>query len=140
MTSALVFDFGERRIGIACANRLTNTASPLTTLLAKAGVPQWLELDRLVKEWAPDVLVVGLPQHAAGGDSPMTGRVREFARTLAERYQRPLETVDERFTSTEATDLLRETRRRGLKARRVRKEDVDSLAATLIAESWLQRG
>jgi putative Holliday junction resolvase len=136
--NALVFDFGERRIGIATANRRAGTASALTTLRAHAGTPDWLELDALVKEWQPQVLVVGLPRNTDGTDSPMTARAQAFAAMLVTRYALPAETLDERFTSTEAESLLRERRRSGLMPRRVRDGDIDSLAAQLIAESWLR--
>lgn len=134
-----MFDFGERRIGVATANSITGTTSALTTVAAKAGVPDWVTIDRLVREWAPDVFVVGVPQDPGGNDSPMTARIREFAKALGERYGRAVDSVDESFTSTEATAMLRERRRVGLKTRRIRKEDVDSLAASLIAEAWLQQ-
>ena len=68
----------------------------------------------------------------------MTLRSREFADRLAERYELPIETVDERLTSEEATMELKEQRRTGLRTKRLRKEDIDSISARLIAESWLR--
>ncbi len=64
--SALVFDHGGRRIGVAVANRSPRLASPLLTLPARDGVPDWPALDRLVKEWNPGQLVVGVPYNGAG--------------------------------------------------------------------------
>lgn len=135
---ALVFDFGTRRIGVAAANRLAGTATPLATLAAADGAPDWREMAALIREWQPQVLVVGLPRNADGSDSDMTARVRGFARWLQQRSGLPIEEVDERFTSVEAGELLREQRRAGTRKRRVRPGDIDRMAARLIAETWLR--
>ncbi len=137
---ALVFDFGDRRIGVAFANLQLETAAPVTTLSAQDGEPNWQQLDELLAEWCPAMLVVGLPYNMNGSESSVTVRARAFAKRLRDRYDRPVELLDERLTSAEASMLLREQRRSGLRKRRVRREDVDSLAAQLIAESWLRRG
>lgn len=138
--SALVFDFGERRIGVASANRSANTASALVTLQARGGVPDWRTLDGVMREWQPGTLVVGLPLNADGTDSAAADGARSFAAALAQRYGLPVETLDEGFTSAEAVARLRERRRQGLMKRRVRPGDVDRVAAQLIAESWLRGG
>jgi putative Holliday junction resolvase len=135
---ALVFDFGERRIGVASANALGGTASGLATLAARDGRPVDLRLDELLHEWRPDLLVVGLPYNDDGSESSMTGRAREFADWLAGQTGLPVEMVDERYTSAEAESILRDQRQEGTKKRRTRKQDIDRLAARLIAESWLR--
>jgi putative holliday junction resolvase len=137
--SALVFDFGERRIGVASANRRSETASPLKTLAAYAGEPDWPALASLVREWQPQVLVVGLPLNVDGTESAMTARTRTFIGALEQRFGLGVETVDERYTSAEASALLREQRRAGTMRRRVRPGDLDSMAAVLMAESWLRQ-
>ena len=134
----LALDFGLRRIGVACGNSLTGTASALTTINADNGCPNWTELDQLVNEWMPDVFVLGLPYNKEGGESEMTATVRRFAAELQMRYPLPTEFVDERYTSAEASALLKEQRRQGARNKRVQKSDVDSLAAQLIAESWMR--
>lgn len=136
--NALAFDFGTRRIGVATASRVAGSATALTTLAARDGTPNWPVLDALMREWQPQVLVVGLPKNADGSESEMTARATAFAATLAQRYRLPTEMVDERFTSAEAEELLRERRRTGAMTRRVREGDVDSLAAQLIAETWVR--
>lgn len=135
---ALVFDFGERRLGVAFANPLAGTAMELTTLPARAGAPEWRTVDKLVLDWEPDMLVVGVPYNMDDSESPMTARAREFAAQLSTRYGLPVETMDERLTSAEASMMLREQRRDGRRKRRVRRADVDRVAARLIAESWLR--
>jgi putative Holliday junction resolvase len=138
--SALAFDYGTRRIGVALTNPVLSTARELCTVPARNGVPAWPEIDALVAMWQPGVLVVGLPYNADGSESAMTERTRGFAGELAGRYGLPVESVDERYTSAEASELLRERRRSGTMQRRVRDGDVDRLAARLIAETWLREG
>ena len=133
----LALDFGLRRIGIATANRISNTASALTTVAARDGEPDWATLDQLVADWEPDILVLGLPYNTDGSDSKMTARVRLFQQQLATRYSLRVATTDERYTSAEAELLLKTARQKGTKRKPIRKEEVDSLAAQLIAESWL---
>jgi len=135
----LALDFGLRRIGIATANSITGTANALTTIVSRDGEPDWTALDQLIADWEPDILVLGLPYNTDGSDSKMTTRVRHFQKQLAARYELQVATVDERFTSVEAEAQLKSARQQGTKSKRVNKEDVDSLAAQLIAESWLNQ-
>ena len=136
--TALVFDYGRRRIGVAIANRLSNTATGLTVVTARDGNPDWRALDQLMQEWGPDVLVSGLPYNADGSESEMTAEVTAFTEELAGRYALDVQTIDERLTSAEAETMLREQRQTGARRRRIRKEDVDRTAALLIAQSWLR--
>jgi putative Holliday junction resolvase len=128
----LAFDFGARRIGVATGNALTRTASPLVTLANASDVP-WSGIDRLVAEWRPGQLVVGLP----GEHSAILPRVRAFAAELGQRYGLPVAAVDEATTSEAARSEISAARRSGLKRSRVAKGDVDKLAACLIAEQWM---
>lgn len=135
--SALAFDYGERRIGVAYANCATGTATALKTLAARDGRPATQDIQSLIQEWQPDALVVGVPYNPDGSDSPMATRAKEFSSRLGEQHGLPIDLVDERLTSQEAAAMLREQRRTGQKKRKVRRGDIDSLAARLIAESWL---
>lgn len=130
----LAFDFGLRRLGVATGNLLTRTATPLTTLDAGAG-PPWSEIDMLVRDWAPDTIVVGVPVAERG--SATEERIREFVAALEQRYSRPVDTVDEALSSRAAASDLREHRRERRLRRRVQKSDVDRHAARLIAEQWM---
>ena len=130
----LAFDFGLRRLGVATANLETRTASPLTTLRVDRE-PPWAELDRIVAEWQPGRLVVGVPE----GDSAaaVARRARQFAAAIGSRYALPVATVDEMLTSVEAEATLAENRRSGYLRRRVGRGQVDRVAACLIAEQWM---
>jgi putative Holliday junction resolvase len=135
--SILALDFGTRRIGVATGSCITGTASALTTLSSVTGEPNWSQLEALLKEWMPDLIALGLPFNSDGSDSEMTRVVHEFADELKTRFGIPVELVDERYTSAEAEALLKEQRRRGIRTKKLKKEDVDAVAAQLIAESWL---
>jgi putative holliday junction resolvase len=82
----LGFDFGTRRIGVAVGQRVTGTASALTTLAARDGQPDWAEIARLIDTWHPDALVVGLPLALDGGHSDVTRAAERFARRLHGRF------------------------------------------------------
>lgn len=133
--SFLGFDYGARRIGVAIGQELTRTAEPLTTLAASAGRPDWVALDKLVAEWRPDALVVGLPLNMDGTEHEVSEAARRFGNRLQGRYNLPVHLVDERLSSIEAESHLRESRLP--KQKRHAKEAIDQVAARLILESWL---
>jgi putative Holliday junction resolvase len=135
----LAFDFGQRRIGIACGDTVSRSASHARALTCGAqGVP-WEAVDALLREWRPAVLVVGLPYNVDDSESAAAARARSFASALAARYALPVELVDERYSSMEALDRLREARSSGLRKRRVVKSDVDAGAARVILERWFSQ-
>ena len=135
----LALDYGRRRIGLATASTIGGIASALRTLPARAGEPNWQQLDELIAEWQPDLLVIGLPLNVDGTESEMSAEARQFAETLQSRYKLPAEFIDERYTSAEAEDQLQHERRLGVKKKKLKKEDIDARAAQIIAASWLQR-
>ena len=135
----VALDYGARRIGVATGSCLTGAATPLTTLNARKGEPDWPALDEIVGEWQPDLLVVGLPYNADGTDSAMTSIVRDFAAAVQSRYELQVELIDERYTSMEAEAHLKDERRRGVRNKKLTKQDVDAKAAQIIAESWMQK-
>lgn len=133
----LGIDFGQRRMGLASGNTLTGTARPLPTLHHR-GDP-FPQLDRVLKEWRPGQVVIGLPLARDGGDSDFTRTVREFAALLAEHHpELDVRLHDERYSSRHADRQFAEARRAG-RARRRDARNLDSLAAAIIVESWLAR-
>jgi len=133
----LAFDFGHRRIGVAVGQQITASANPVGTVSNGPDGPDWPQISRWVAEWRPDRFVVGLPLHADGSRSDLSTDALDFARELA-RYERPVESVDERFTSMEAREMLKQERAKGRRGR-IRKQTIDATAAMLIAERWLTR-
>lgn len=99
--SYLSFDFGTKRVGVASGNTLMRQASPLRTVAAE-GDARFAAIGKLITEWQPDVLVVGVPFHPDGAEHDNTRRARRFARQLHGRYGLPVHEVDERYTTVEA--------------------------------------
>ena len=118
------FDFGLKRIGVATANTTTMIATPLTILRAHSGVPDWIAVSRIIDEWTPDLLVIGLPVNMDGSDGELSSRAKKFARRLSARFNKRTVMIDERLTSHEAKKI------------RPHKK-IDDLAATFILETWL---
>ncbi len=131
----LAFDYGTRRIGIASGDTLTGTARTLTTLECQNALP-WAAIDRLVGEFQPALLVVGLPYNMDGTPTLLTEASRAFAADLLVRYRKDVALVDERLSSREAEAQLRAARASGLKRRRIVHADVDMVAARILLERW----
>ncbi|GAA0508185.1 Holliday junction resolvase RuvX [Tatumella terrea] len=128
----LGFDFGTKSIGIAVGQQLTGTARPLTAIKAQDGIPDWSQIEKLLKEWQPDLVVVGLPLNMDGTEQPLTARARKFANRLHGRFGIAVELQDERLSTVEArADLFEHG---GYKA--LSKGNVDSGSAVIILESW----
>ena len=132
----LSFDFGFRRIGIAVGQSATRTASTLETVIHR-DQPDWDAIDRLVREWKPELFVVGLPLNSAGEETDMTLAARSFGQALARRYERECTFVDERLSSRAAQDRFTEMRAGGALKRKDAGK-LDSMAAQIILENWLQ--
>jgi len=129
----LGFDYGTKRIGVAVGQDITRTVSPLTTLHSQNNKPDWDAIGKLITEWQPDRLVVGLPLHLDGSSQALTERVQRFGNQLKGRYNLPVEMVDERLTSHEAETEL------ATRGGKTAKADIDALAAALILQSWLDQ-
>ena len=134
-TTILAFDFGLRRIGVAVGQSVTGSASPLAVVTNRDTGVDHSAIAALIREWRPSRLVVGMPAHADGSDSDMQKPVLAFIDELR-RYDLPITTVDERYTSVEAERVLKEARAAGTRGR-ISKEDIDSAAAVFIAERYL---
>jgi putative Holliday junction resolvase len=132
----LAFDFGLRRIGVACGDTLSRSASALEVVPAGSNGPRWELIGSLMRDWQPDMAVVGLPYNVDGSDSNMTGAARGFAAELARRFRIEVALVDERYSSLEAESRLKAARESGLRRGRVAKSDVDAAAACVILERW----
>lgn len=104
--SALAFDFGSKRIGVAFGQSLTGTAQALPILRSRDGIPDWDEVAKLIDTWQPDVLIVGQPYNMDGSDSELLVRAEKFARRLHGRFHLPCYGIDERLSSVAAGELL----------------------------------
>jgi putative pre-16S rRNA nuclease len=136
--TVLSFDYGLRRIGVAVGNTLTGTAETLAIIAAQDGEPDWQAIDRCVADWRPAAIVAGVPYNGPSRNDRLATAALRFADELGQRYGIEVHRVDERLTSREAEDSLRERRRSGAKAKRVRRGDVDREAARLLLLQWLR--
>jgi putative Holliday junction resolvase len=132
----LAFDFGLRRIGIASGDSLTSSAAPRPPATVSASGPDWTAIEREIRSLQPHLLVVGAPYNVDGTPSPMTEAAHGFAAELERRFRLPVKRVDERYSSLQASAVLKGKRASGERRRRVRREDIDSAAAAVILERW----
>lgn len=123
---------------MAFANRITGSAIALKTLTTRDTAAVDRTIAALVKEWQPHALVIGVPYNIDGTESRLTALAVNFGLRLGERCGLPLDQVDERLTSMEARMIIAEQRRTGQRRRKTRRENIDSLSAKLIAETWLR--
>ena len=131
----MAFDYGTRRIGVAVGNEMLCSASGLEPLTARDGIPDWIKVEKLLQEWQPDLLVVGLPIHDDGSESDMSVRARKFGNRLHGRFGKPVEMFDERGTARAAKLIAQGQGHKG----NYRDRGVDGIAAQLILESWFNR-
>lgn len=136
----LAFDYGTKRIGVAVGQELTGSASPVNTVRATDGKPDWDAITKLIEEWQPDEVVVGLPLNMDGTESELSRRATRFGNQLNGRYHLRAHFMDERLSSLQAEDELREQSAARGKSRKIQKEDIDKLAAKIILESWFLQG
>lgn len=129
----LGFDFGYKRIGVAVGQRLTCSASPLSTIDAQQGIPNWQTINQLIAQWKPEALVVGVPTSIDGSELYTTSAARRFAKQLRKHSSLPVHLVDERLSTKEARGQLFE--QGGY--RKIKNSEVDSIAACVILEQWL---
>ena len=119
----LGFDFGAKRLGVAVGNALTRNARPLSTLDSSTNDARWKGVSRVLADWEPVLLVVGIPRHPDGNEHEMTLRCERFARQLEGRYGLPVERVDERYSSAVVAD----------------EDDIDAAAAAVILQQWFDQ-
>lgn len=135
----LGFDFGTKRIGVAVGQQLTETAHAVGFIPAKEGIPQWEEIDKLVKEWQPETLVVGIPLNMDGSMSEMAFRARKFKNRMKVRYNLPCFGVDERKSTQEAKEIAYSHEAMSHFGKQS-KNHIDDIAATIIIQNWYRYG
>lgn len=129
----LAFDFGTRYIGVAVGQDITRTARPLTTFKQQGATPDWLAIKKLIMQWLPAAIVVGIPIHEDGPNQWITEAAKKFAEQLASETNCAVHMIDERLSTVEARQALFEEGG----YRSLGKEAIDAMAAKVILESWL---
>jgi putative Holliday junction resolvase len=128
------FDFGKKYIGVAVGQEITGSASPLGSIKAKEGIPHWDALGAYLKEWQPDIIVVGLPLNMDGSEQQLTLDAKKFGSRVSGRYGLTVEFQDERLTTADAKERL--FARGGY--RNLKKDNIDAESAALIIESFFE--
>lgn len=129
MSQVLGFDFGMKYIGIASGQYVTNTATPLKSIKANDGIPNWDEIDSLVEEWRPQDIIVGLPLNMDGTEQLMTKRARKFGNRLSSRYKSiKVHFADERLSSWAAKEQSEPN---------LDFNELNAKAAAIILQQWL---
>ncbi|MDV3504735.1 Holliday junction resolvase RuvX [Marinobacter sp. M-5] len=131
----MAFDFGTRRIGVATGQQMLGTGQPQAMIPARDGIPDWEVIARLLAEWQPDLVVVGLPLNMDDSENDMCARARKFGKRLHGRFHVPVEMVDERLTSFEAKGEVMASGG----SRDFGRHGVDDRAAVLILETWFRQ-
>jgi putative pre-16S rRNA nuclease len=129
------FDFGKRYIGVAVGQELTGSASPLGSIKANDGIPNWPELEKFVKEWQPHLIVVGLPLNMDGTEQQLTLDAKKFGNRVKGRLGIDVVFQDERLTTADAKEQL--FSRGGYK--NLKKDNIDAESARLIIESFFEQ-
>lgn len=130
--TVLSFDFGEKRIGVAVGETMLKLAHPLTTIQAEENAVKFAQITALIQEWRPSLLVVGLPTYLDGEAHELTHLAKKFAQRLEGRFNLPVVMVDERLSSAEAAQSLRESGVHGIQ----QKAMIDQVAAQTILQSY----
>jgi putative Holliday junction resolvase len=131
----LAFDYGEKRIGVAVGNTLTKSARALLTLENRDREYRFVEVGKLLDEWKPDAVVVGMPMHPDGTPHAMSALAKRFGNQVNGRFNVPVQWVDERYSSVDAKTDLRE---RGVRTNtRGRFDEIDAEAARVILQQYL---
>ena len=136
--TVLAFDFGEKRIGVATGETLLGSAHPLTVIHAESNDDRFAVIGKLIAEWQPEHLVVGLPTHADGTPHEMTRLATTFGERLVRRFNLPVSYADERLTSLDAEARLREVARQSGRNSKTAKPLLDAVAAQLILQTWFE--
>ena len=130
--TVVAFDFGEKRIGVAVGETILKSAHAHTTIHSEANEIRFAEIKKIIAEWQPSLLIVGLPTYLNGDEHQLTQLAKKFAQRLEGRFDLPVMMIDERLSSVEASQQLSGAGIKGLK----QKPMIDAVAAQVILQSY----
>ena len=122
----IAFDYGEKKIGVAVGQTSTNTSSPLKIIFNKDNKTNWISISSLLDEWKPDLILLGKPLNMDGSESEIMKKVEKFYKELKSIYDADIEFVDERLTTFEAREILKNEKQ----------DNVDAHAAKILIDNW----
>ena len=122
----IAFDYGEKKIGVAVGQTSTNTSSPLKIIFNKDNKTNWISISLLLDEWKPGLILLGKPLNMDGSESEIMKKVDKFYKELKSIYDADIEFVDERLTTFEAREILKDEKH----------DNVDAHAAKILIDNW----
>ena len=133
----IAFDYGLKKTGVAIGQSITKTASPLTSLSMNKGEPDWSEIDSIIENFKPSCAVFGMPEECINSNKTLIDNIKAFSSGIAQRYGISIKFVNEHLTSKIAKDQLKEQRQEGILQRQLKKGQIDSMAASIILQEWM---
>ncbi len=130
----MAFDFGTKNIGIAIGQEITGSSQTFYTVKANQGEPEWTQLDKVVFDWNPKLFIVGDPLNFDGSESDMKEKSDKFSYQIQKKYKIPVKLVDERLTTKEARERIKEGVDMSLRS----SNDIHQISAQIILESWFR--
>ncbi len=135
----IAFDYGLKKTGVAIAQSITKTASPLLALKMNNGEPDWENIDSIFENFKPNCAIFGMPEKQINESNSLTKKINSFSSKIEKRYQISIGFINEHLTSKIAKDKLKEQRQEGILLRQIKKGQIDSMAATIILQEWMNR-
>ena len=135
----IAFDYGLKKTGVAIAQSITKMASPLLSLKMNNGEPNWEDIDLIFESFKPNCAIFGMPTKQNNDSNSLTNRINSFSSKIEKRYQISIGFINEHLTSKIAKDKLKEQRQEGILLRQIKKGQIDSMAATIILQEWMNR-
>ena len=132
------FDYGTKKTGVAIAQRITQTATALNIIEMKNGCPQWSQLDQIINDYKPDLAIIGTPGRENLQTSKLVDKIQNFASAIEKHYTMPTILFDESYSTSMARQELKDQRSKGILKKKIEKGQVDSMAAKIILEQFLQ--
>ena len=135
----IAFDFGMKKMGIAIGQNITNTASPLDSVVMKNGNPDWNALKQLIEEYRPTTIILGKPDVKDKSSEALMKKIEAFKEILEMDLNQNVEWALEHLTTEDAKEKLKLQRQEGILSRRIMKGQVDSMAAAIFLQDWMNQ-
>ena len=135
----IAFDFGMKKMGIAIGQNITNTASPMDSVVMKNGNPDWNALKQLIEEYRPTSIILGKPDVKDKSSEALMKKIEAFKEILEMDLNQNVEWALEHLTTEDAKEKLKLQRQEGILSRRIMKGQVDSMAAAIFLQDWMNQ-
>ena len=135
----IALDFGMTKMGVAIGQNITNTASPLDPIIMRNGNPDWGHLEQILKEYNPTIIVLGKPKVTSKSSKALMKKIKMFKTSLERDLNQEVEWASEHLTSEDAKEKLKLQRQEGILSRKIMKGQIDSMAATIFLQDWMNQ-